>query len=75
MNRRRSSKLDPILRALQSCERPLRDWLELSPRNAALFIYDPVTALREADLGLDEAVLTEIDAILGNIQKKIKAAY
>jgi hypothetical protein len=64
---------DTLLQALRSCETRLNYWIHSSEANLQLFRQDPVAALRMADLGLDEDLLCELEAITSSIAHKVAA--
>jgi hypothetical protein len=47
--------------ALLDCESHLSAWLNESDCNADLFRRDPLTAMRAANLDLDEGLLAELE--------------
>lgn len=62
-----------MMQELQRCETGLRAWLDRSTANAEWLVRDPVGALRAANLGMDQAVLEELDATMKMIAMKISA--
>jgi hypothetical protein len=65
---------DTLLQALSSCETRLNYWIHSSEANLLLFREDPIAALRIANLGLDEALLCELEAVTDSIAEKLAAA-
>jgi hypothetical protein len=65
-------KIDPLIQALIDCESRLRAWLDESPFNANLFRRDPLTAIRTANVGVDERLLAEFEATVTRIARKFK---
>jgi len=65
---------DHVMQELQRCEPALHAWLAESPLNADQLVRDPVGALRAANLGMDEAVLLELEATMRMIVRKLDAA-
>ena len=65
-------KDDGLLRALFECEERLHDWLETSAQNAVWFAKDPVGAMRAANIGMDESILSELEAVTAGIACKLK---
>ena len=63
---------DSLLRALFECEERLHDWLENSAHNALWFAKDPVGAIRAANIGMDENLLSELEAVTVGIACKLK---
>jgi hypothetical protein len=64
---------DRVMLELQRCEPALHAWLGESPANADLLVHDPAGALRAANLGMDEAVLQELETTMKMIALKIGA--
>jgi hypothetical protein len=67
------ARVDPLLQALLHCESRLSAWLNESSLNAELFRRDPLTAIRAANLGVDEGLLGELAEIVTGIAVKLKA--
>ena len=44
-------------------ERELRDWVERCSINAMWYITDPIGAMRSANIGIDESLLGELEAL------------
>ena len=65
-----SPELDLLLSQLYACEEQLQGWIKLSDRNALLFAKDLVAALREANLGIDDAALQQLQSILATVARK-----
>lgn len=65
-------KIDPLIQALLDCESRLRTWIDESPRNADLFRRDPLIAIRTANVGVDERLLSEFEETVTRIAQKIK---
>jgi hypothetical protein len=65
---------DPLMQALHNCESRLRAWLNECDLNAELFRRDPLTAIRAANLGIDEDLLTELEDALTGIALRIGLA-
>jgi predicted component of type VI protein secretion system len=68
------TKVDPLMQALQGCESRLRAWLNECDLNAELFRRDPLTAIRAANLGIDEGLLAELEGALTGIALKLGLA-
>jgi len=66
-----SPELDQLLSQLYGCEEQLQEWIKCSDRNALLFAKDPVAALREANLGIDDAALQQLRSILATVARKL----
>ncbi|HWS18730.1 MAG TPA: hypothetical protein VN223_11970 [Candidatus Elarobacter sp.] len=67
------ARVDPLIQALLHCESRLSAWLNESALNAELFRRDPLTAIRAANLGVDEGLLGELEEIVTGIAVKLKA--
>jgi hypothetical protein len=65
-------KIDPLIQALLDCESRLRAWINESPLNADLFRRDPLIAIRTANVGVDERLLSEFEETVTRIARKIK---
>jgi hypothetical protein len=68
------TKVDPLMQALHNCESRLRAWLNECDLNAELFRRDPLTAIRAANLGIDEDLLAELEEALTGIALRIGLA-
>jgi hypothetical protein len=68
------AKIDPLMQALHGCEPRLRAWLNECELNAELFQRDPLTAIRAANLGIDEELLAELEEALRGIALKALSA-
>jgi hypothetical protein len=66
-------KTDPLVQVLLNCESRLSAWLSESELNAELFRRDPLAAIRAADLGVSEGLLTELEQTVTGIALKLKA--
>lgn len=51
------------LKALQQIQYELVDWLQLSKENAAFFAVDPVKALRQSGVQMDEPLIAKLEAL------------
>jgi hypothetical protein len=47
---------------LAGYERELHDWIERCTVNAIWYISDPIGAIREANVGIDDSLLCELEA-------------
>ena len=65
-------KDDSLLRALFEYEEKLREWIQRSSHNAMWFAKDPIGAIRAANLGMDEDLLLELEAVASGIAVKLK---
>lgn len=63
---------DSLLRALFECEDRLHQWLANSTQNALLFARDPIGAIRAANIGMDENMLSELESVASGIALKLK---
>jgi hypothetical protein len=68
------TKVDPLMQALHGCESRLMEWLNECDLNAELFRRDPLTAIRAANLGIDEGLLAELEEALTGIALKLGLA-
>jgi hypothetical protein len=68
------AKVDPLIQALLDNESRLVAWLNESAHNTALFRRDPMTAILDANLGVDEGLLGELEEIVTGIALKLKAS-
>jgi predicted component of type VI protein secretion system len=64
-------KTDPLIQALLDCETRLRAWINESALNADLFRRDPLTAIRTANVGVDERLLSEFEETVTRIALKL----
>jgi len=64
-------KTDPLIQALLDCEPRLRAWIDESALNADLFRRDPLTAIRTANVGVDECLLSEFEEMVTRIALKL----
>lgn len=62
------------MQALHNVESRLRAWLDECDLNAELFQRDPLTAIRAANLGIDEELLAELEEALAGIALKAMSA-
>jgi hypothetical protein len=65
-------KTDPLVQVLLNCESRLSAWLSESELNTELFRRDPLAAIRAADLGVSEGLLTELEQTVTGIALKLK---
>lgn len=66
--------VDRLLRELSSKEHLLIEWITSSDRNSRWFAADPVSAIRAANLGLDDQILLQLEMITVSIAKKLRAS-
>lgn len=66
--------VDRLLRELSSKEHLLVEWITTSERNGRWFAADPVSAIRAANLGIDDHILLQLEMITGSIAKKLRGA-
>jgi hypothetical protein len=57
-----------LLLELRKYQDELRAWVDLSEANSLLFVQDPATALRVADLGISEDLIVEVEEALREIE-------
>jgi hypothetical protein len=67
-------RVDRVLRELAAKEADLRNWIELSERNTRWFASDPMSAIRAANLGIDEHILRDLEMITASIARKLRGA-
>lgn len=68
------SSVDNVLRELAAKEADLRKWIQLSETNTRWFARDPMSAIRAANLGLEEHVLQQLEIITSAIARKLRGA-
>jgi predicted component of type VI protein secretion system len=68
------AKVDPLIQALHDCESRLGAWLNECDLNGELFRRDPLTAIRAANLGIDEDLLAGLEEALTGIALKLGLA-
>lgn len=64
-------KTDPLIQALLDCEPRLCAWINESALNADLFRRDPLTAIRTANVGVDERLLSEFEETVTRLALKL----
>ena len=67
--------LAQLLQELTIREPLLNQWLESSAMNARWFRKDPIAALRAANLGIDEVMLKELEAVTASIAANLRSGY
>jgi len=67
--------LSMLLNELTTREQQLNAWLERSAMNARWFRKDPLTALRAANIGLNDNILKELESITASIAEKLRNGY
>jgi hypothetical protein len=65
-------KPDRLVAELGKVEGRLQAWIAASGRNELLFRRDPVAAMREAGLEIEDDLLCELEQLMGGIQAKFK---
>lgn len=63
---------DRLLDHLSKVEQDLQKWISISPKNAALFRSDPLSAMRAAGLNFEDDIMLELEMITKSIAKKVK---
>jgi hypothetical protein len=63
---------DPLLDQLHKVERELKKWISNSLKNADFFRRDPLGAMRDAGLNLEDDIMLELEMITKSIAKKLK---
>ena len=66
--------IEALLQELARKEQQLIEWIQTSERNTQWFAKDPMSAIRAADLGLDEHILQQLEIITASIAKKLRRA-
>jgi len=66
--------VEGLLQELARKEQQLIEWIQTSERNTQWFAKDPMSAIRAADLGLDEHILQQLEIITASIAKKLRRA-
>jgi hypothetical protein len=64
---------DPLIQALLDCESRLTLWLNECALNTEFFLRDPLGAMRTANLGMDEGLLSDLEATMTGITRKLGA--
>lgn len=67
-----SGRPDRLLLQLELVEKTLQRWISGSPENATLFRQDPIAAMRQAGLNIDDDIMLELELITSSIAKKLK---
>ncbi len=65
-------KPDRLVAELGKVEGRLQAWIASSGRNEQLFRRDPIAAMREAGLEMEDDLLCELEQLMGGIQAKFK---
>jgi hypothetical protein len=63
---------DRLVAELDKFEGRLQGWIAASDKNAQLFRRDPVTAMREAGLEIEDDLLCELEQLMRGIAAKFK---
>jgi len=61
-----------LLRELDKVERQLQEWIARSKKNADWFRRDPLAAMRDAGLDMEDDTMLELQQITRAIAKKLK---
>jgi hypothetical protein len=67
-----SPEPDRLLDQLDKVERQLQNWIGKSAKNAAWFRRDPLSAMREAGLNIDDEIMLDLELITKTIAKKLQ---
>jgi len=67
-------QVERLLRELSARETDLIQWIQSSERNTRWFTADPMSAIRAANLGIDERTLDQLELITLSIAKKLRNA-
>jgi hypothetical protein len=63
---------DRLVDELDRVEGPLQTWIAASGRNARLFRQDPMAAMREAGLEIEDDLLCELEQLMSGIAAKFR---
>ena len=63
---------DRLVAELGKVEGRLQKWLAASGKNAQLFRQDPIAAMREAGLEIEDDLLCELEQLMGGIAARFK---
>lgn len=63
-----------LLAELAKYESGLREWMSRCTVNAIWYVADPIGALREADLGIDEELLRNLEPVLSRGARTARSA-
>jgi len=63
---------DRLVAALGRYEKRLQAWIAASEKNGRLFRRDPVAAMREAGLEIEDDLICELEQLMGGIAAKLK---
>ena len=66
--------IEGLLQQLACKEQQLIEWIHTSEHNTQWFAQDPMSAIRAANLGLDEHILQQLEIITVSIAKKLRQA-
>lgn len=66
--------IEALLQELARKEQQLVEWIQRSERNTQWFAKDPMSAIRAANLGLNENILQQLEFITASIAKKLRSA-
>ena len=74
MRRRKTPSIGPdrLFDQLDKVERPLRQWISRSSKNAERFRRDPLGSMRAAGLDIEDDIILELELITRAISKKLK---
>jgi hypothetical protein len=66
--------IERLMHDLAAKEQQLSEWIHSSERNTRWFATDPMSAIRAADLGIEEHVLHQLELITLSIARKLRQA-
>ena len=66
--------MERLMQDLAAKEHLLLDWIHASERNTRWFATDPMSAIRAANLGIDDHVLQQLELITLSIARKLREA-
>jgi hypothetical protein len=65
-------RLERLMQDLAAKEHQLMQWIQTSERNTRWFATDPLSAIRAANLGIDDHVLQQLEMITLSIARKLR---
>lgn len=65
-------RVEQLMLDLAAKEQHLVEWIQISETNARWFATDPMSAIRAANLGLDDHVLQQLELITLSIARKLR---
>jgi hypothetical protein len=68
------ANIEQVMEDLAAKEEQLVGWIQASDRNTRWFATDPISAIRAANLGIDDDVLHQLELITLSIARKLRYA-